>query len=1136
MAKNYRYILGVDMGIASIGTALVRCSEEGEPLGILDAGVRLFGVSKGGEERRKARQARKTIRRRRRRLRVLAALLRNHGLFPEDVGAAEELNGRSLYRMWARAGRSRLQSAFEVGRCLMYLAKHRGAGFLGQLEGEDDKEPQKKNDAQKTANLYRSLEKRLRESGMTLGEFFLQRLRCASETGGRIRRRENFINDGSVDFAVPRFLVKAEFRRIWKVQSKFFPQMTPELEAEVYRVMFEDRPHAPYAVGRCSLEPDSGEMRLPRMSRLADTRRIYEQANNLRIRTARAVEAPDRRMRDAVVERCMAGETLTKTAVKNLLQPFCTERILAVNMEEGNSIRGFCLASAFADIPSWKTMSEEEQDSLVAFMAEPRLEPDRADSPLMPEELFLKECAERLGLSGPDAEERVSRCLYALPADRSMLGETATRRILEKLREGRVVVENCGEVWRPLSQREAADACGYLAEEERARGMAGTYDRLPYYGEVLRSDVAPVHPWHVGQAAEEEAAWGRFPNPVVHVALNQLRKVVNEIIDLYGRPVSVHVELAREFGMSAVKRKELDRERKNRRSENEAIDRELVGAGLPPTRRNRIKYRLWKEQSGQDIYTLHAIALSDFPSCDIDHIIPQALGGSDTFANLALTSRSNNLAKGDRSAYEFIQSRCPDAWPHVLAFVSRDAYPKNKQWRFLESARERFAEGDEDATDNRLSDTGYMAKMAARYLRTVCADVVPLRGGMTARLRHLWGLDGLEYELMGENVRRELYDEATGEVMLDEWGRPKRNPAWKAKPRIDHRHHAEDALILACASRSMMQKLARADHLGRECEAFPAPFGGSAEDFRRAVLEALSGVRPSPRAEHSLEGSLHEDTRYRVLAPVKGKPGLFVVTYRRKLDAIKKTKDIEADFSKYGDLPETAAMEESNRQKRLAVESRLERAKHMLEEKRRSSGTGGAVTESRILQAALALARKEDRTLGFTWQDVTCLSLVNVSGRQQSGFKPGGNACVDFFETPDGKVDWECITLFDAAQKNFQAEWQKAGCRLIWRLFKGDVLELSFSDAEKRALGLPPGAASRWFVVQMFSEGKLQVRRLQDARPLQEKDGETSCWLSGERGRSFYTRAQARKVELSPFGKVLHKHRKLWYGKKAKKS
>ncbi len=623
---------------------------------------------------------------------------------------------------------------------------------------------------------------------------------------------------------------------------------------------------------------------------------------------------------------------------------------------------------------------------------------------------------------------------------------------------------------------------------------------------------------------------------MVHVALNQLRKVVNEIMELYGRPMSVHVELAREFGLSAAKRKELDGERVKRRRENEEIDRTLMEAGLPATRRNRIKYRLWKEQAGQDIYTLDPIALTDFPSCDIDHIIPQSMGGSDTFANLALTFRSSNLAKGDGSAYEFIHSRCPEAWPHVLAFISRDAYPKNKQWRFLEGAKERFAEGDADATDSRLSDTGYMAKMAARYLRTICADVVPLRGGMTAYFRHVWGLDGLEYELMGENVRRELYDEATGEVMTDAFGRPKRNPAWKAKPRIDHRHHAEDALVLACVSRSMMQKLARASHVGRECGEFPAPFGGTEADFRRTVLAALAGVRPSPKAEHALEGSLHEDTRYRVLAPAAGKPGLFLVTYRRKIDALKKPEDIKTDFHRYGDLPETAAMAENNRQKRLAVESRMERAKNMLEEKRRASGTGGPVAESRIFQAAAALARKEVRGFGFTWQDVTTLSLVNVNLRQRSGFRPGGNAFVDFFEKPDGSVGWECVARFNAVQKNFMPEWQKEGGRLIWRLFKDDVLEMSFSEKERQALGLPSGEGGRWFVVQMFSEGKLQVRRLQDARPLQEKDGEAACWVSGERGVKFYTRAQARKVELSPFGKVLHKHRKLWDGKKAKKA
>lgn len=73
-------------------------------------------------------------------------------------------------------------------------------------------------------------------------------------------------------------------------------------------------------------------------------------------------------------------------------------------------------------------------------------------------------------------------------------------------------------------------------------------------------------------------------------------------------------------------------------------------------------------------------------------------------------------------------------------------------------------------------------------------------------------------------------------------------------------------------------------------------------------------------------------------------------------------------------------------------------------------------------------------------------------------------------------------------------------------------------------------------MVQKFSDNQIQVRRLQDARPLSEKDGEAACWVSGGRGLVFYTRAQARKVELSPFGKVLHKHRKLWDGKKAKKA
>ena len=1133
MAKNYRYRLGIDLGTDSLGTALVRCDADGTPLGILDAGVRLFNISEGAAERRQARQARKVIRRRHQRMTNLKSLLHQHGLLPPAGPELARLMRRTPYLLRARAAQRRLESPYEVGRCLLHLARFRGAGFLTQQEDLEEDTPQK--DRQKSADTYRNLEKILKERHMTVGEFFAERLRRADTTKGRIRRRKDFLTDGSVDFAVPRFLVKEEFARIWETQAPFFPQMTDELRKKIYNTIFKDKPHAPYAVGTCSLDPDNGGLRIPRMSRLADTRRIYEQVNNLRIRTRTAEFQLTREMRDTLVEKCMQGNTLKKSDIKRILQPFCEERILAINLADDKSIiKGFCLASAFKNIPAWNEMSEKDQDDLLAFMAEPLLDPENPRKLLMPEDEFLAECIRRLRLEHmPDAEALISRCLHELPRDRSMLGETATRRILEKLREGEMTENG----WQPVSHRQAADACGYLAEEKLARVLGGRYDKLPYYGEILRHDVAPVHPWHKDRATEEEAKYGRFPNPVVHVALNQLRKVVNEIIDLYGKPMSIHVELAREFGMSAEKRDQLVREQKERERKNKAIDEELIRIGLPPSRRNRIKYRLWEEQAHQDIYTLRAIAATDLASCDIDHIIPQALGGSDTYANLTLTFKDVNLAKGESAAYDFIQQRSPDAWPHILEFIS-DAkkYPPNKAWRFKENAKGKFLDGDEDQTDHRLTDTSYMAKMAKRYLWCLCKDIVPLRGGMTAKLRHMWGLDGLEYQLMGLNIPRDMYDAETGEVILDDRGYPARNPKWKAKPRIDQRHHAQDAIVLACTSRAMMQRLAHDEKRGIRSEDFPAPFGKDTGTFRAEVLQCLDKVKPSPKAEHSKEGRLHEATRYRILAELPGKTGLFLCTYNRKLSAVTKLDAIKTDLGKYGTIPEVAAIAEKNALKRALAEQQFEKARQNLELRQQDSLKKKTPDEKTLLQEAFRLAQKHDPRMGYSYKDVPVLSLVNVDTKTQSGYKPGGNFCVDFFEKKDGKVGWECIKLFDANQQDFKPDWEKAGYTLIWRLFKDDVLELQFSEEEKKKLGLPPGNTGTWFRVQKFSDGALQMKLLQDARPLQGKENESICWVSGENGLNYFTKAQARKVELSPFGKVIRKHKKLWDGKKTKKA
>ena len=41
--------------------------------------------------------------------------------------------------------------------------------------------------------------------------------------------------------------------------------------------------------------------------------------------------------------------------------------------------------------------------------------------------------------------------------------------------------------------------------------------------------------------------FGRIGNPTVHIGLNKIRRVVNEVIDTYGKPDELVIELARDL-------------------------------------------------------------------------------------------------------------------------------------------------------------------------------------------------------------------------------------------------------------------------------------------------------------------------------------------------------------------------------------------------------------------------------------------------------------------------------------------------------------------------------------------------------------------------------------------------------------
>ena len=85
-------------------------------------------------------------------------------------------------------------------------------------------------------------------------------------------------------------------------------------------------------------------------------------------------------------------------------------------------------------------------------------------------------------------------------------------------------------------------------------------------------------------------------NPVVLRALNQARKVVNELIRTYGRPSRLHIELARDLNNSFEKRREIQAEQQKYRKNKEQAREEFVKENPWASAKDHYKYELYLEQ------------------------------------------------------------------------------------------------------------------------------------------------------------------------------------------------------------------------------------------------------------------------------------------------------------------------------------------------------------------------------------------------------------------------------------------------------------------------------------------------------------------------------------------------------------
>lgn len=588
-----------------------------------------------------------------------------------------------------------------------------------------------------------------------------------------------------------------EFERIWTSQAVHHPAiLTPARKKTLKKTMFFQRPLKSQKdlIGRCDLERNSPRAPWPLLE--AQAFRILQKVNDLRVRGPEPERPLTPAERRKAMEALQSKGDIKFTELKKLLD---LPKSHSFNLQEGDEpkLPGNRTVARIGKVigAKWTDMTAGEMNSLVHDLMS-----------IQDDEAFVRRMQKRWGL-----EENTARELARTGFEdgHCALSSKAIRKLLPHM----------------------ADGAPYM-EARRIAYPASTKAAVPL------AELPPPP---------------RLRNPIVERALTQLRKVVNSILRLHGKPDAICVELARDLKRPRKLRALASKNNRDIQKGREAAAERLVReAGIPEPKRSDIeKALLWEECSGVCPYTGESISFASLfgpaPQFDVEHIIPYSRSLDDSFLNKTLCHAAENRNvkrnQAPTEAYEGGLERWKEILQRVKSFKGRSGAAKLRRFKMdSEEIREAF----ESFTNRHLQDTRYASVEASRYLGSLfgCREdqegvdaagkrrVQVSAGQITALLRSEWGLNGI----LGDG----------GE-----------------KTRGDHRHHAVDALVMALAEPGAVAALsaAAAGALAAKRRRF-APLTPPWPTLLEDAKSAVAGIQASHAASKKISGALHEETLY----------------------------------------------------------------------------------------------------------------------------------------------------------------------------------------------------------------------------------------------------------------------------------
>ncbi|MCK5285135.1 MAG: type II CRISPR RNA-guided endonuclease Cas9, partial [Alphaproteobacteria bacterium] len=621
--------------------------------------------------------------------------------------------------------------------------------------------------------------------------------------------------DGDYTNSIKRDLIREEVKQIFAAQKKFGNiKATPELLKEYAGsgnkeerntlegdgIAFFQRPlqSSEHLVGECTFE--EGEKRAPRQSYTAELFVLWTKINNARIKDTKG------------------NERALDQDEKNKLSELAHKNKGGVTYKQARKELGLCDGERF-NISYRKIKEEDNSWSKIRDTSEKRYFLKLTGYHALKEALHTGSDSDWQNWLGSriDSLDDIARIL-SFYEDKKQVDEMLSKH--------------------GLSEEQKEKLCNIKSFSKSVDlSLKALRKIVPLMQTGMKYDEACKEVYGDHRAQKENKVLGLIPpfddirNPVVNRALAQTRKVINACLRKYckesGMPETIIVEMAREVGKNFKDRKETDREQqKNEAYRNEARAHAAEILGIIEdnvTGTDILKYRLWKEQDGfcpySGVYMTPEI-LREGSATQIDHIIPRSRSFNNSYMNKVLCLSDENQNKGNETPVEYFTRIGRNI--SSLENFARQLPHKKAENLLIENYDSRKSD---EWKSRALNDTRYIARLLKSHLEENLDVKIQVRNGaLTANLRGQWGFG--------------------------------------KKTRSNDRHHALDAIVIACSTQSMVQRLSSWNkYNARHKKPSERPMPPKPWDsFRDDALDSVNNIFVSRMPVRKITGSAHQDT------------------------------------------------------------------------------------------------------------------------------------------------------------------------------------------------------------------------------------------------------------------------------------